>query len=101
LSGDGVDLGGLNQVFVDEYNAAPIGWEMFDSKLAGSIKASYPASDLLQAQALATHQITRGEFEKLGGARVAERIEFHSERVAALAAVSIPEACALLASWHR
>jgi len=101
LSGDGVDLGGLNQVFVDEYNAAPIGWEMFDSKLAGSIKASYPASDLLQAQALATHQITRGEFAKLGGARVAERIEFHSERVAALAAVSIPEACALLASWHR
>ena len=101
LRGDGVDLAGLNQVFVDEYNAAPIGWEIFDSKLAGSIKASYPASDLLQAQALATHQITRGEFEKLGGARVAERIEFHCGRVAELAAVSIPEACALLANWHR
>jgi len=50
---------------------------------------------------LATHQITRGEFEKLGGARVAERIEFHCGRVAELAAVSIPEACALLANWHR
>jgi len=101
LSGEGVDLGGLNQVFVDEYNAAPIGWEIFDSKLAGSVKATYPASYLLQAQALATHQITRGEFEKLGGARMAERIEFRCERVADLAAASIPEACALLAGWHR
>jgi hypothetical protein len=30
-----------------------------------------------------------------------ERIEFHAERVAALAAASIPEACGLFAGWQE
>ena len=97
LSGDGVDLGGLNQVFVDEYNAAPVGLEIFDTKLRARIMGPVSQKTL----DLSKHQISLGEFEKLGGARLAERMEFHPGRVADLAAASIPEACGLFVGWQK
>jgi len=101
LSGAGVDRRGLHKVFVDEYNAPPLGWDLFPDTLSAHIKRSYPPGELARSLGYATHQTTLDEFEKGGGARIVGRMEFHAERVAALAAATTPEACLLLATWQE
>jgi len=50
---------------------------------------------------MASHRITLGEFQKMGGAQVIQRCALSAQRVALLMAASKEAAQAQLAAWHE
>lgn len=101
LPNAGVDHEGLVQVFVDEYNAPPIGWDIFTDPLARAIKRTYPPFYLGAVEEMADDTLDRAGFQERGGIRLARRHEFRAERVQALIHATPEEGLALLAAWQK
>ena len=86
---------------MDAYNADPVAWDIFPETLATSIRNSYQPEALAASAGMAGARTTLDAFQKTGGARLAQRVEFRAERVAALMAATHEGAQALLAAWNQ
>ena len=101
LPSRGVDHRGLVQVFLDEYNARPVGWEIFTEQLAEAIQATYPPIYLQVVAGMADHTLDLAGFHQRGGIRLFQRHEFRAERVQALIDATPEQGLELLAAWWK
>lgn len=101
-SKDGVNKEELTQLFIDEFNSTPIGWEIFSEPLAKAIRSSYSEPFLAQAEVLAKVTLDQTGFKFLasGGAKLHCRYGFRGDRVEALLNATVKEASVLVARWN-
>lgn len=83
------------------YNEAPIGTAIVTDAVAKRLLKTYSLDDQKKTQSMEKHTISMQQFEKDGGGKALCCIDFHVERISALAQATIPQAKALFTLWYK